>query len=301
MEKKSSENAGSADVMDRLVALFPQAKKTTLRDMLSARRVLVNGAVAKSLKQPISAEDKVEVLDSAEAPVRATILAEGLRLVHFDSDIIIVDKPTGLLTSTDAEEKRPTAWRILTAWFKRQNNKNQVHLIHRLDRDASGLLVFGRTWDAYASLKQQFFEHTITRQYDVLVHGIPAQKKQRLENLLIEDEHTGVVRVTTDMKKGKLAILDYEFQGVSRDKKIAHLRCTLFTGRKHQIRVQLLALGHPVCADAVYARRGRSPNPAEPPGRLALHATHLSFVHPKSRRKVSFDSPMPGSFSHLLR
>jgi RluA family pseudouridine synthase len=282
--------------MARLTALYPQAKKTTLRTMLESKRVLVNGVPARSLKQPLGEKDRVEILDLADTPVRTTMLAQGVKIIHFDSDIVIVEKPYGVLTSTDAEERRPTTWRILTAWFRKQNSKNQVHLIHRLDRDASGLLVFARTWDAYSSLKQQFFEHTITRQYDVLVHGVPKAKKARLENLLFEDEKAaGIVRVTKDLKAGKLAILDYEQIASNRAKSISHLQCTLFTGRKHQIRVQLAAAGHKVLGDPIYGKG------EEPPGRLALHASHLAFKHPGTRREVRFTSPMPGSFAHLMR
>src|SRR4051794_7502535 len=118
-------------VLDRLVALYPQAKKTTLREMVSSKRVRLNGEPVKSLKQPITPADKFEVADAASAPSKSTILANGLQLVHMDSHILIVDKPTGLLPSTDAAEKRPTVVKILNAYFLKQNSKNQVHLIHR--------------------------------------------------------------------------------------------------------------------------------------------------------------------------
>ena len=287
-----------------LIKHHPGAKKNTLRAMLEARRVLINGAVAKSLKQPLGAKDKVEVLDVAEAKagggMRATLLGEGLKMVYFDSEIIVVDKPSSLLTATDEDERRPTAWRILSEWFQRQNHKNQVHLIHRLDRDASGLLVFARTAGAFESLKRQFFEHTITRRYDVLVRGIPKKATGRMEHLLREDAR-GMVHVTQDKRVGKPAILDYEVVEANQGKKIAHLKCTLFTGRKHQIRVQLKAAGHGVLGDPVYGPAVPKGAPAEPPGRLALHASHLVLAHPRTGKPVSFDSVMPGSFGHVIR
>jgi RluA family pseudouridine synthase len=280
--------------------MHPGAKTTTLRQMLTDKRVLVNGEPARSLKTVLGKRDKVEIADHA-ASGREVTLTHGLKLVHQDAQIVLIDKPSGLLWATDAKEKRPTVLKMLTAFFQKQNHKNQVHLIHRLDKDASGLLLFARSWEAFRSLKQQFFEHTITRRYDVIVHGVPRKKAGRLEDLLMEDPATGVVRVTKDLRAGKLAILDYEVVGTDAKKKIAHLRCTLFTGRKHQIRVQLQALGHPVVADPVYALPGKTPMPHDAPGRLALHASHLAFEHPGARRRVSYESPMPGSFSHLLR
>jgi len=281
-------------VLDRLVKLYPQAKKTTLREMVSSKRVKLNGELVKSLKQEVGASDTFEVTDSAAAPSKPTVMANGLRLVHMDSTVLIVDKPTGLLTSTDSQEKRPTVVKILNNYFQQVNSKNQIHLIHRLDRDASGLLVLARTSEAYKALKEQFYEHTITRRYDVLVHGIPAKKQGRLENLLVEDEQTGVMRVVTDMKVGKLAILDYVTVQVNEAKKVGHLQCTLYTGRKHQIRVQMKTMGHAVLADRIYGVE------EEEPGRLALHASHLTFKHPGTHREVSFDSQMPGGFAHVM-
>src|SRR5688572_27786090 len=95
-------------VLDRLLALYPQAKKTTLREMVSSKRVRLNGEPVKSLKQPITPTDKFEVTDAASAPSKSTVLAQGLELLHMDSHILIVNKPTGLLTSTDSSELRPT-------------------------------------------------------------------------------------------------------------------------------------------------------------------------------------------------
>jgi len=283
----------STTLLTRLGKLFPGPSKTTLRDMLARKRVRLNGTLVRRVNEPIADGDKIEVADTGDVPTETQTLHDGLRLIHFDGDIIIVDKPAGLLTSTDAQEKRPTAWRILQDHFRKQNQRNHVHLIHRLDRDASGLLIFARTWEALAALKKQFFEHTITRSYDVVVHGLPRKPKDRLEHLLLEDP-TGVVNVTKDMKNGKLAILDYQVLEASKEKGIARLRCTLYTGRKHQIRVQLKALGHAVCGDAVYGKAD------EPPHRLALHAARLSLKHPRTGKTVSFESPMPGAMAHLF-
>jgi RluA family pseudouridine synthase len=288
-------------VLDRLVALYPQAKKTTLREMVAGRRVRLNGELVKSLKQAVGDADKFEVVDASGVTTKMKLFAGGLELVHADPQVLVVDKPSGLLTATDPSEKRPTVLKILTSHFQDKNSKNQIHLIHRLDRDASGLLVLARTAEAYRSLKEQFFEHTITRRYDVIVHGIPKKKDGRLENLIVEDEKTGAMQVITDMKKGKLAILDYVTVQTNVAKDLAHLQCTLYTGRKHQIRVQLKTMGHAVLGDKIYGVPGAD---TEAPGRLALHASHLTFKHPGSgggRKEVSFDSQMPGAFAHLMR
>ena len=287
-------------LLQRLRELHPQAKQTTLREMVAGKRVLVNGRPALSLKMVIGKKDRLEVGDREVATSRKITFTHGLKLVHMDSDVVLVDKPSGMLSATDAQEKRPTVLKVLTAYFQKQNQKNQIHLVHRLDRDASGLLLFARNWGAFRLLKEQFFEHTITRRYEMIVKGVPRKKSGRLEHLLVEDPLTGVVSVTKDSKKGKLAILDYEvLQEAPKIEPagVTHVRCTLFTGRKHQIRLQMLARGHPVLGDPADGLGTKGPEFS----RLALHAAHLTFKHPGSGKRGAYDSPMPGSFSHLLR
>ena len=171
--------------------------------------------------------------------------------------------------------------------------------MHRIDRHASGLLVFARTPEAYASLKRQFYDHTITRRYDVVVAREPDPKRGHLQHRLTEDA-TGRVNVVWNTrhklsaKDVKEASLDYEV--IKSVGGRTHVRCTLHTGRKHQIRVQLNAIGHPVLGDPVYgspeAHEGK-----EWPGRLALHASHLAFDHPRTGERVAFNSPMPPNFA----
>src|SRR4029078_8920374 len=139
--------------LEHLVKRYPQAKKTTLRGMVEHKRVVINGAVVRSVKQAVGEGDRVEILD-VPAVADGTALAQGLKIVYFDADIVVVDKPAGLLTATDAQEKRATVLAIWTAYFQRKNTKSQVHLVHRLDRDASGLLIFARNWKAFAGLKR---------------------------------------------------------------------------------------------------------------------------------------------------
>ncbi len=264
---------------------------TTLREMVEDRRVLVNGVPAKAIKQPLAEGQNIELRQ--QGVQKATKLQENLKIVYQDSDVIIVDKPSGLLTATDAKEERPTALKILSKRFGKLNSKTHVHLIHRLDRDASGLLVFARNEKAYEDLKQQFYEHTITRQYDVIVHGAPRTATGTLKHILVEDEKTGRVSVTKNEKIGKIAILDYEMIRTQNGK--SHLKCTLHTGRKHQIRVQLRAMHMGVLADPLY---GKDAN--EAPGRLALHASLLVFKHPRNKAEMKFESPMPKHFSSAL-
>jgi len=278
-------------VLDWLTRRFPEAKKTTLRDMVTHKRVRINGSPVKSLKQAVAAGDAVEVAD-VSGPKETLGRTFRLKIVYQDSDIIVVDKPSGLLTSTHPDEPRETAIELLNQYALKHNYRAQVLLIHRIDRDASGLLVFARNDEAFGALKTQFETHSIIRRYVVLVHGTPRKKKDRLVHRLLETDR-GLVHITTDPRKGQEAILDYEV--VASNAKYSRLMCQLYTGRKHQIRVQMTAMGHAVCCDDMY---GQAP---EPPGRLALHATHLTLKHPSSGKVMAFDSPPPGGFLTLTQ
>ncbi len=323
-------------ILDWLVAQFPGAKKTTLREMVERKRVRLNGAAVKSLKQIVGAGDKVEVGAVGGVGVRSAggvgtlerrgpedsggggnlgtpsrgpfpaghgtpripqgvVLAEGLRVVHHDADILVVDKPSGLLTSTHSAEPRPTAGGIMETYVRRSNQKARALVVHRLDRDASGLLVLARSEKAYEHLKGLFAEHAIERRYVAIVHGVFRKPEGRLEHLLYEDER-GVVHVTKDEQRGRKAALTYKVLAAAGQ--LTRVECTLETGRKHQIRVQMKAVGHPICGDLVYGTR-EAMEGREPPGRLALHATHLGFAHPKGGARVAFDSPPPAGWVRL--
>jgi len=219
------------------------------------------------------------------------VLTEKLKVIYEDSDVVIVDKPAGLLTSTHPDETRPTALAILEHHFAEKNYKAQVKLVHRLDRDASGLLVFARNRTAFEKLKVQFEAHTITRVYTLVVHGTPKKSKARLTHILYEDPEA-IVHVTPDRNRGKEAILDYEV--VEPGSSLSLVRCTLHTGRKHQIRVQLATIGHPVFGDTVYGK------PEAHPTRLALHASTLAFDHPGTGKRVEFASAPPVMFRQML-
>ena len=157
-------------VLEFLLTKFPTASRTTLRRMLAERRVVINDSAARSLKQTLSPADRIQVEEQA-APVRHSNPA--LDIIHEDADIIVVNKPAGLLTSTTARERRPTLWAMVRRHILAHHPRAQPGLIHRLDKDASGLLVFSRNHRAYQSLKRQFFDHTVDRIYAAVVIGTP--------------------------------------------------------------------------------------------------------------------------------
>lgn len=278
----------NATLLDWLLRKFPEAKRQTLKRMVEAGRVQINSRPAVRLKQPLSPDDIIEVIERSPQEKSANQdPASKLRILYEDADVMVVDKPPGLLTSTVARERRPTLLATVRAYVVNREPRARVGLIHRLDRDASGLLVFSKNDAAYRALKSQFFHHTVTREYIAVVHGTPKPLEGRIENRLAE-RADGVVHATSRLNHGQVAITDYRV--VKSERGMSLVRVILHTGRKHQIRVHLSGRGNPIVGDRVYG-------PPEPKAaRLMLAATRLVFRHPRTEQPTEFSLPLPVQF-----
>ena len=273
-------DAPAPTLQAHLRALFPTAKNQTLKQMVEEGRVSVNRIRAKKLSQPLAPGDDVRVNQRPSRPKQPSKASLApLKLLHEDEDVLVIDKPAGLLTSTGPREKRPTALAIVREYVQATSPKARLGLIHRLDRDAGGLLVFSKSDLAYQSLKTQFFKHTVERVYQAVVRGTPNPKKGRIDSRLVE-RADGTMRSTDEHAQGERAITEYEV--VEQVKGQSTLRVTLQTGRKHQIRVQLSERGWPIVGDSVYGEGE--------PGGLRLRAVRLAFDHPRTGRRMKFKS-----------
>lgn len=272
-------------VLDRLEKLLPQASRTTLREMLRDRRVTVNGLVVTSLKEPITDADKLLVAPKA-AGRSAKVISRAPRppapIVFEDDDFLIVDKPHGLITSSGPRDRRPTLIGLLRQHFASQKHV-RIGLVHRLDADAGGLIVFSKTDQAHASLKQQFFNHSVERIYAALLDGIPKPPAGRIDTKLVELAD-GRVRSTTHPTKGERAITHYET--IQTHAGQAFVRVRLETGRKHQIRAHFAERDCPIVNDRIYC-------PRFPEAELRLRAISLGFIHPSTGRSAKFELPLP--------
>lgn len=208
-------------------------------------------------------------------------------LLFEDDDLLVVNKPPGLLTSTVPRERRPTLAATLRDYLHKTNPRARLGIIHRLDRDASGLLVFSKNHVSFRSLKNQFFHHTVIREYHAIVHGSPNPPAGRIESRLVE-RADGTVHPTRQHGKGELAITHYET--LRTEKNLSLLRLRLETGRKHQIRVHLRSRNLPILGDRLY-------NPDEKTTRLMLCATRLTFTHPRTHASMTFKIPLPKEFT----
>jgi tRNA pseudouridine32 synthase/23S rRNA pseudouridine746 synthase/23S rRNA pseudouridine1911/1915/1917 synthase len=218
-------------------------------------------------------------------------LARGLAILYEDDDLLVVDKPAGLLTVGTDADKSHTAYFILTDYVRKGNvrSRNRIFIVHRLDRDTSGLLLFAKNEAAKRRLQDHWEETHKT--YLAVVHGRCQKNADTISTYLAENK-AHVVYSTSDRRIGKLSHTAYKVLRQTKD--FALLEVDLLTGRKNQIRVHLAGIGHPIVGDRKYGRSGDSHD------HLALHAASICFVHPASGKPLSFSAGAPGHFRKLV-
>lgn len=218
-------------------------------------------------------------------------LPRGLELVYEDNDLLVVNKPAGLLTMGTETKKIGTAYYYMTEYVRRagRNIRNRIFIVHRLDKFTSGVLVFAKSEDVKVRLQDQW-EKT-QKKYLAVVHGHFAEKQGVITSYLAENK-AFVMYSTTDASKGKLSHTAYAV--LKESKRFSLLDIDLITGRKNQIRVHMADVGHPVVGDDKY---GKAPGIYK---RLALHAKSISFKHPKTHKLLAFETKTPKYFLTLM-
>lgn len=216
---------------------------------------------------------------------------KGLTILHEDRDIIVVDKPGGLLTMGTERDKSRTAHTILNEYVRKGDprSRNRVYIVHRLDRETSGILVFAKSEAAKKKLQEQWQE--TDKRYLTIVYGSVTPKTGIISSYLTENS-AFTVYSTPDPALGKLSRTEYTV--LKEAKGFSLLEIHLLTGRKHQIRVHLSEKGHPVVGDKRYGTGN------DHYGTLALHARSLSFTHPVNGKRLSFETAIPEFFTRLV-
>ena len=212
-----------------------------------------------------------------------------LNIIYEDKDIIVINKPTHLLTISTENEKERTLFHKVYLYLKKKNKNNKVFVVHRLDKDTSGLIVFAKSEIVKKKL-QNNWDKSI-RNYVAVVNGNILKEKDTLRSYLKETK-TLLVYSTND-KSGDLAITSY--QKIMSNKEYSLLSINIKTGRKNQIRVQLNDIGHSIVGDKKYGIK------KDPLRRLCLHANYLEFNHPITDKRMSFDIDIPNTFISLCQ
>jgi len=274
-------------LLDALGQLYPDSTKTTLRQMLQAGRVRVNGEVEKNARRELDAGELVEVGQKAVQPA----LPPGLAILHEDEDVIVVLKSHGLLTVATERERETTAQAYLNVYLKEKGGE-RIHVVHRIDRETSGVLVFAKNFEAREALKEKFAAHDVERVYVAVIEGEMDPPHGTIRSNLRERRDLRMESVDFH-PDAKLAVTHY--RTIETNGRYSMLEIRLETGRKNQIRTHLAEAGHPVVGDRMY---GSAVNPL---GRLGLHAKLLGFDHPKTGKKLVFTVPVPKSFVSAVK
>jgi 23S rRNA pseudouridine1911/1915/1917 synthase len=275
-----------------LARMFPQYSRSRLQAWLKSGHIRVDGSRAEA-SRPVAGGERIELtpppVPAAGAP-RAQRMA--LDIVYEDRDLIVINKPAGLVVHPGAGNPEGTLLNALLAHAPALRQVPRAGIVHRLDKDTSGLIVVAKNLTAQARLAEQLATRAVSRTYLALVQGDPPARGT------IDAPVGRDARVRTRMavtRRGKDARTNYRV--LERFGSAALLECRLETGRTHQIRVHLQFIRHPLVGDPVYRRGTRH---AVPFARQALHAAALELTHPRSGRRMSWSAPLPADMRQLL-
>jgi 23S rRNA pseudouridine1911/1915/1917 synthase len=289
-------------LMDFLQAKMGGMAKASIKQLLSQRRVTVNNAIQTRHDTPIRRGDTVLI---ASGRGNVELRHPKLRVVYEDDALIVVEKKNGLLTvPVKADSKETTVFSILKEYVRKQSYRNTVHVVHRLDRETSGLLVFAKSPELQEYMRTYWRQLVTKRTYVALVEGKLEKTEGKITSWLTEDSRTALVSSSPVDNGGQLAITNYKvlkesaLQTDESDLKAEYslVELNLETGRTNQIRVHMASIGHPVVGDRKYGNG----NESSPIDRLCLHARVLEFIHPMTEKKVRFEVPTPKEFTRVV-
>ncbi|MBP5679149.1 MAG: RluA family pseudouridine synthase [Bacilli bacterium] len=208
-----------------------------------------------------------------------------------DSHMIVVNKPSGLLTIATEKEKERTLYHIVREYMADKNKNAKIFIVHRLDKDTSGIVIFAKDEKTKNQLQEHWNEYVSLREYVAVVHGAVEKEKDQIVQYLNETK-TNLVYVAKN-KEGKEAITNNEV--LKKTEEYSLLKITIETGRKNQIRVALSSINHPIVGDKKYSNRKETEN------RLYLHANRLKMYYPEIRKEILWETPVPSEFKRIMK
>lgn len=262
--------------------------RNNVKSLLSRRLVAVDGVPLSRFDTPLSPGQQVALLPSSAPKADALPFP----LLYEDEHLIVVNKPAKLLSVATDKEKARTAYHMVTDYVKARRVGDRIFVLHRLDRDTSGVLMFARDPETKELFQSHWNEMVTRRGYLAVVEGTPRPDRDTIRSFLVETD-THLSFSGAPGKGAKEAITSY--QVVKTGGGYALLDINIETGRKNQIRVHMKELGHPVAGDKQYGAR------TNPIGRLCLHANELSFTHPATGEQITFKAKMPRDFNRVFR
>lgn len=275
------------ELLTFLLETFKDQSRNSVKSLLSSRRVTVDGAPVTQFNFKLVPGDIVII--SKEAIRRK--IRSNLPIIYEDNEIIVINKPSGLLSIASDKEKGSTAYRVVTDYVQQKDKHNRIYVVHRLDEDTSGVLMFVKNQKLQEAFTNSWNELVSKRGYFAIVEGsmekdsgtVTSYLKMNAQNMMYSSKKKG---------DGKLSITHYRV--MKRNKDYSLLDIKIDSGRKNQIRVHMGDLGHYVIGDDKYG------NPSNPLGRLGLHSYCLEITHPFTNKKMKFNAPIPEVFSKIF-
>ena len=286
----------ASELMTLLLSKLGGMTRTSVKQLLSQRRVTVNAGIQTRHDTPLKPGDIVQI---NQGRGNVELRHPKLRVIYEDDALIVVEKKNGLLTVPyNPKSSETTAYSILKDYVRKQSNRNTIHVVHRLDRETSGALVFAKSAELQEYMRTYWRQLVTKRSYMAMVEGHLQQSQGTITTWFTEDPKTGMVysspkdnggqKAVTHFKLIKTAVLGEGDQVLP----ISLVELNLETGRTNQIRVHMQSMGHPVLGDRKYGHG----NEFSPIDRLCLHAQTLEFIHPMTEKKVRFEAPLPKEF-----
>ncbi len=274
--------------MPFLLSSLSNKSRDNIKSLLRNRQVLVNGEPVTQFNHELKPGDTVVI---SAARHTGGLMARNMRLVYEDEHLIVIDKNAGLLSMASDNEKYLTAYNILSTYVKSQKPSNRIFIVHRLDRDTSGLMMFARSEKVQSLLQRDWKRNVTARTYVALVEGKVTEPEGIVKSYIYESKSL-IMHSTNDPKKGDLAITRWRL--LKSGSEYSLLEVTLETGKKNQIRLHMQETGHSIAGDKKY---GASSSPIS---RLGLHASLLAFIHPVTGKEMRFESKIPAKFRRMV-
>lgn len=287
-ENKILEVKEQDELMKFLIANLPDKNRNNIKSLLANRQVMVDGRAIKQFNHLLVPGQKVEIRWNRIPEEKQY---RGISIIFEDKDIIVIDKHAGLLSIATANQRSKTAYNMLSTHVKSKGAANKIFVVHRLDRETSGLMMFAKSQDVQNLLQSNW--HTIVKErtYIAIVEGIPEKSKGTITSYLRESKAM-IVYSSQNPEAGQKAVTHYEVMKSGNG--YSMLKINLESGKKNQVRVHMQDIGHPVVGDKKYGSK------LHPIGRLGLHAWVLAFNHPKNGELMRFETAIPKKFSRLL-
>lgn len=277
------------ELMKFLIDSLSKQSKNNIKTLLLKEQIAVNGKIERQFNFVLNPGDEVTVNWNKN---RNDKTPKGIKILFEDNDIVVIEKEEGLLSiSTDKKSNERTAYKLLMDYIKTKDKKERIFIVHRLDKDTSGVMIFAKSEKIKTELQDNWGTLILEREYAVIVEGVVKNREGQIKSYLKDNKVFVTYSVKDDKDGGKLAITNYKVEKIKG--KYTYLKVSLETGRKNQIRVHMSDMGHPVVGDKKYGAKSNILK------RLGLHAHTLKIKHPVTSKEMIFISPLPKDFSRI--